>query len=106
MTKTYYHIPPEEGWKPHSYYVVEVSGHKGNPIFKAILYTGFLDEKTKCPLGCSGIFNPTMEPEFMELKHFEYIKAIRKIDMSIPNGGKDITKLNGFELKIHERIVK
>ena len=106
MAKTYYHIPPEGGWEAQSYYVVGVSGHKGNPIFKAILYTGFLETGTDYPLGYSGVFNPTMDPEFISVKEFEFIKAIRKIDMSIPNGGKDITKLNGFEMKIHERIVK
>ena len=104
MPKTYYHIPPEWEWEPQSYYVVEVSESKGNPVFKGILYTGFLDAKTKTPLGYSGIFNPIMEPEFMDLKHFEYTKAIRKIDMSIPNNGKDITELNVVEMKINERI--
>ena len=98
MPKTYYHIPPEGGLESQSYYVVEVSESKG------ILYAGFLDAKTKTPLGYSGIFNPIMKPEFMNLKHFKYIKAIWKIDMSIPNNGKDITELNVVEMKINERI--
>jgi len=92
-SKTYYHIPPEGGWERCSYYVVEVATHKRNPIFKAILYTGFLDKRTQQPLGYSGVFSSTLEPEFMDLKEFQYIKAIRKIDMSIPNERKDMTEI-------------
>ena len=117
MSKIYYHIPPKEGWKVHSYYVVEVSTSPGNPIFEAILYTGFLDntksypreflDNTKSyPRGYSGIFNPSMKPEFVSMKTFEYIKAIRKIDMVIPNINKQMTELNLFELKTHEEIRK
>lgn len=106
MPKICYHIPPEEGWEQLSYYVVEISKGKGNPIFEGILYTGFLDNTTGCPLGYSGVFNPLMEPEFMEPKRFPYIKAIRKIDMSIPNKHKDITGVNTFEMKINERIIE
>ena len=102
MPKKYYHIPPEGGWEERAYYTVEVSGGKGNPIFLGILYTGFLS-KEGTPQGYSGIFNPTMEPEFLPLHHFQYIKAISKIDVSIPNKGKDITEINVFEMKIHEK---
>lgn len=84
MTKTYYHIPPEEGWKEHSYYVVKISMYKNNPTHSAILYTGFLDLITGIPLGNSGIFSPLMKSELIPITHFEYIKAIRKIDMTVP----------------------
>ena len=93
---TYFHIPPEGGWEERSYYVVEVSGGKGNPIFLGILYTGFLSKDGR-PQGYSGIFNPTMEPEFLPLHHFQYIKAVNKINVSIPNKGKDITKIKGID---------
>lgn len=105
MPKKYYHIPPLEGWEENSYYVVEVSRGKGNPIFLGILYTGFLS-KTGEPQGYSGIFNPTTETKFSRLSYFQYIKAIRKIDVSIPNECKDITQVNTFEMKIHERTIK
>lgn len=95
MKNTIRHIPLEEGWEERAYYVVEVSGGRGNPIFLGILYTGFLDKKGN-PQGYSGIFNPTMEPEFLPLSQFRYIKAIRKIDVDIPNKGKDISNLKLF----------
>ena len=95
---TYFHIPPEGGWEERSYYVVEVSGGKGNPIFLGILYTGFLSKDGR-PQGYSGIFNPTMEPEFLPLHHFQYIKAVNKINVSIPNKGKDTTEIKGLNEK-------
>lgn len=39
------------------------------------------------------------------MKDFQYIKAIRKIDMSIPNRDKQIKELNIFELKQHMKEV-
>lgn len=111
MSKTYYHIPPEGGWEPQSYYVVEVSTSPNNPIFEAILYTGFLnaiflDNTKSYPREYSGIFNPSIKPEFMPMKNFQYIKVIRKIDMIILNRNKQMTELNLFELKHHEEIRK
>ena len=35
-------IPPEGGWKDWTHYVVEVSYRSTNPIFRRILYVGFL----------------------------------------------------------------
>lgn len=96
----YFHIPPEGGWEENTYYVCEVSREYGNPIFLGILYTGLLSKDGR-PQGYSGIFNPTMEPEFLPLHHFQYIKAVNKINVSIPNKGKQIKELNIFELKDH-----
>ena len=42
-----------------------------------------------------------MDQAFRPLKDFKYIKAICKIDMTIPNKGKQIKELNIFELKDH-----
>ena len=49
--QSYYHIPPKGGWEPQSHYVVEVSAFDGNPVFKAILYTGFLNGPNNEPGG-------------------------------------------------------
>ena len=99
--KGYYHIPPKGGWEPQSHYVVEVSVGHGNTIFKAILYTGFLNGPNNTPGGYSGIFVNTTYPD---IRKFMYIKAIRKIDMEIPNQGKQIKELsNVFELAHHKR---
>ena len=96
----YFHIPPEGGWEKDTYYVCEVSRDYGNPIFEAILYSGFLNTALE-PGGYSGVFSPLMDQKFRPLNHFKYMKAIRKIDMTIPNKGKQIKELNIFELKDH-----
>ena len=96
----YFHIPPEGGWEENTYYICEVSTGYGNPIFSAIIYSGFLIRALE--LGVySGVFSPLMDQVFKQLEHFKYIKAIHKIDMTIPNKGKQIKELNIFELKDH-----
>lgn len=96
----YFHIPPEGGWEENTYYVCEVSREHGNLIFEAILYSGFLIMSREYR-EFSGVFNPLKDKVFSPLSHFKYIKAIRKIDMTIPNKGKQIKELNIFELKDH-----
>lgn len=105
--KKYCHIPPKEGWKESSYYVVEVSKGNGNPVFQAILYTGFLNRPKNTPGGYSGVFNPTMEPTFQEdINTFYYIKAIREIDTVIPNKFKSLKQLDPIEIGLHTKIRK
>lgn len=96
----YFHIPPEGGWEEHTSYVVEVSEQQGNPVFGAILEVGFLNKGDLLfwqPLAIKG--------SIYSISDFQYIKAIRKIDMSIPNRGKQINELNLFELKQHMKEV-
>ena len=96
----YFYIPPEGGLEENTYYVCEVSKDYGNLVFEAILYSGFLITAREYR-EFSGVFNPLMDQAFKQLKHFKYIKVIRKIDMSIPNKVKQIKELNIFELKDH-----
>ena len=96
----YFHIPPEGGWEENTYYVCEVSTGYENPILNAIMYSGFLIRSLEYR-EFSEVFNPLMDQAFRPLKDFKYIKAIRKIDMTIPNKGKQIKELNIFELKDH-----
>ena len=96
----YFHIPPEGGWEENTYYVCEVSTGYGNPILNAIMYSGFLNNTLELGI-YSGVFSPLMDQAFRQLKDFKYIKVIRKIDMTIPNKGKQIKELNIFELKDH-----
>lgn len=35
-------ITPPEGWEPESWYQVEVSFNRNNPVHRALLFTGFL----------------------------------------------------------------
>ena len=96
----YFHIPPEGGWEEDTCYVCEVSREYGNPIFKAIIYSGYLNTTLE-PGGYSGVFSLFMDQKFRPLNYFKYIKDIHKIDMTIPNEGKQIKELNIFELKDH-----
>ena len=96
----YFHIPPEGGWEENTYYVCEVSMAYENPVFVAIIYSGFLS-MTQEPGNFSGVLSPVGYKEYVPLNNFKYIKAIRKIDMTIPNKGKQIKELNIFELKDH-----
>lgn len=103
---TYFHIPPEGGWEEHTCYVVEFSKQQGTPISVAIVEVGFLG-KEKSPalsekLIIKGWFTDIL---IGPIKDFQYIKVIRKIDMSIPNRGKQIRELNIFELKQHMKEV-
>ena len=96
----YIHIPPEGGWEEKTYYVCEVSIEYGNPILSVIMYSGFLNTTLE-PGTLSGVINPLGYNEYTPLKDYKYIKAIHKIDMTIPNKGKQIKELNIFELKDH-----
>ena len=96
----YFHIPPEGGWVKNTYYVCEVSKSYENSIFEAVIYSGLLNKALE-PGNFSGVISPLGYKEYAPLKDFKYIKAIRKIDMSIPNKGKQIKELNIFELKDH-----
>ena len=97
----YFHIPPEGGWEENTCYICEVSTGYGNPIFSAIMYSGLLNKALEPNPFAKLIFYPLINREFEPLNHFKYMKVIRKIDMTIPNEGKQIKELNIFELKDH-----
>ena len=97
----YFHIPPEGGWEENTLYICEVSRDYGNPIFEAILYSGFLNTALEPSLFAGSVFSPLMSQKFRPLNYFKYMKVIHKIDMTIPNKGKQIKELNIFELKDH-----
>jgi len=42
-------IPPINGWKESTYYIVEASFTSGNPITKYMYYSGFLNNLDKTP---------------------------------------------------------
>ena len=97
----YFHIPPEGGWEENTYYVCEVSKDYGNPIFEAIVYSGFLNTSTEPSQFAKFLLSHSMDQVLRPLNYFKYMKVIRKVDMTIPNKGKQIKELNIFELKDH-----
>lgn len=83
-------IPPKDGWKESTHYIVDVSYSSGNPVHRSIFYTGFLDNGRPC--GYNVIFNPTSDLSHIGEVH--YMKAIRVIEMDI-----DFELVNG---EVHE----
>ena len=71
-------VPPEEGWKENTLYAVEVSFNGGNPIHKAVFYSGFLKEGN--PAQYSQVWNPTYEHGY-SLSRLRYMKVLRKLDV-------------------------
>ena len=70
---------PDGGWKAHTWYLADVSMFKGNPIFKALLFTGFLDNGK--PTGYSGFFPANSAPidGSHALRAARYVKAIKEL---------------------------
>jgi len=52
---------PADGWKPQTYYVVEVQWSVGNPAHRAILYTGFWNARCNEPGSLSVVFNASYD---------------------------------------------
>jgi hypothetical protein len=74
-------IPPKDGWKKQSYYVVEIAMSAGNPIHMDIFYSGFVVDNK--PAGYNNIMSAGVE-----IKDVKYIKVICEIDKTIDNPNK------------------
>lgn len=86
LPKTKEIIPPEKGWKPSTYYVLEVSYNKNNPIHTKIFYSGFLDNDGN-PAGYSQFFegNDNRAVFNSNLSDMYYAKALHEIPWKIDN---------------------
>ena len=72
-------IPPIDGWKPDTYYIVDAAFSNQNPIHRRIFYTGFPKYGKSNAYAC--ITSPVWHNE--DILDWYYIKAIREIDMEI-----------------------
>lgn len=70
-------IPPENGWKKCSLYLVEVAHNPNNPIHVSTFYTGFLDNKGN-PAGYNEVHTPGMHESY-EISDIYYLKALKLI---------------------------
>jgi len=77
-------IPPEGGWKESTYYIVEVSFSRTNPVHRKIFYSGFLIEGF--PAGYNQLF-AGRDTGFVTIKNVFYLKALKEIEYheSMPN---------------------
>lgn len=68
-------IPPPHGWEPSTYYAAEVSFGSGNPIHKAVLYSGFIrDDK---PSSYAAVWSGSYERPY-KLDEVYYVKVLYK----------------------------
>jgi hypothetical protein len=71
-------IPPIDGWKRDSYYIVDVSFCKANPIHRKIFYVGFVDSN-----GNPSSYNMFFSQDRLTIKDVFYLKVIKEIDINI-----------------------
>jgi hypothetical protein len=71
--------PPEDGWKERTWYLVEVSIRPGNPIWKGLFYTGFLQDGK--PSGYNGFFPANCAPTegSYPIQAARYLKAVKEL---------------------------
>lgn len=70
---------PEGGWKERTWYVVEMSMNRSNPVFKGLLYTGFLSDGKPC--GYHTLFSINTPDEKTRYSELHYLKVIREIEV-------------------------
>lgn len=87
-------IPPMEGWKKLTYYVVELAFSNQNPIHESIINTGFLDDKGK--IQSIKIFNDTYD-RLMNLEDVVFLRARSMINIQESSNSM---KLPSMELDI------
>lgn len=68
---------PKNGWKAHTWYLVDAAYGTGNPVHKSILFTGFLSNKGN-PGGYSFI-TPANCLSHNEVYEAKYIKPIKEL---------------------------
>lgn len=71
-------ILPEEGWEPRTWYQVEVSFNRNNPIHLALLFTGFLNGRDGGPGGYHMLVNPGWE-DTQTIDRLHYLKPLQNL---------------------------
>lgn len=73
-------IPPKNGWKQNTWYIVDISCRPGNPIHESLFYTGFLDNGK--PSGYNGLVpanGPDFEDKPLTINQVVYCKAKKEL---------------------------
>lgn len=70
-------IPPDGGWEERSWYLVEVSYFKGNPIHQSLFFTGFLQEGQ--PGGYNSVvpIHGTADHQHTQINDVRYLNALK-----------------------------
>lgn len=69
-------IPPKAGWKPQTYYLVEVCCNPNNPCFAGVFYTGFLNGRDNGPGGYNQIVSCEGD---VSISNIVFLKAIKEL---------------------------
>ena len=76
--KTEVHAP-EGGWKPRTWYLVDVSYFVGNPVHRSLFFTGFLQDGKPCGYNCLIPLHGIHDEWPKEWTEVRYLKAIREV---------------------------
>lgn len=69
-------MPPPGGWKPHTFYEIEVAYRPTNIIHRAIFYSGFLHRGE--PAGHNAVWLPTYDGQ-RPIQSAYYAKVITEL---------------------------
>lgn len=73
-------IPPEDGWKPNTLYLVNVCFSDANPVHQAYFYSGFLNGADGGPGGYNAIWSSGYEQhKHLELKDVYYMRVLKAL---------------------------
>lgn len=70
-------IPPADGWKPNTVYIVNVSWNGNNPIHQAILHTGFITDRGEFGGYCE-VWQNSYESSY-QANHCHYLEFVREL---------------------------
>jgi hypothetical protein len=78
MAKTKKVIAPLRGWEEHTWYIVDVAYFKGNPIHRALFFTGSLEDGE--PSGYNRVVSlQTPGGDYERITSIFYLKAVRRL---------------------------
>lgn len=97
-------IPPENGWKPSTLYLVEASFNKNNPIHTYLFYSGFLSQGK--PNGYNELHHPGMHESY-GIDEIYYMRVLREVLTekeldSAPNSNKLVSELPELQDQLKE----
>ena len=73
-------IPPVNGWKEKTYYVVRVALGSENVIHKSLFYSGFLQDSKPCGYNC--LLNPVYDTKY-KLTQTYYLQVIEQLSVDL-----------------------
>ena len=76
-------IPPVDGWRPLTYYIVEAAFSTTNPMHDYIFFTGFLNGRDNTPGGYNHFDNTD---DYLEIRQAHYLKVKDELATKTPEG--------------------